>query len=473
MIGRIREQDILRRCLESNRSEFIALYGRRRVGKTYLVRETFSDKFFFYATGVVGEDSTLRVQLDHFNDEITRYGGEDLPRATNWKEAFTNLHALIERGEKSSKKVIFLDEVPWMATRNSGFLSALDYFWNRWISARSDVLLIICGSAASWITKNIINNRGGLHNRLTKQMFLRPFTLGECERYYQASGLAMTRFQMVEAYMIFGGIPYYLSLMDERLDLYQNVDRIYFEENAPLRGEYSNLFRSLFSNPDNHIAVVETLASRARGLTREEIIRSARLPNGGSVTKALDELAQSGFIRAYNPFGKKRKERLFQLTDAFTLFDVRFRKGRDTWNEKFWIQFSATHAHDVWSGYAFEQVCLQHIPQIKARLGISGVYTETCSWRSRESAPGAQIDLVIDRADNVINLCEAKYVAGEFGINKKTYLSLLNKQAVFGAETGTRKAVRTTLITPFGLKRGEYSAEFTSQVTMDDLFAAE
>lgn len=470
IIGRKVEQELLLHCLESKKSEFVAVYGRRRIGKTFLVREVFGDRFTFYATGLLDDRNTISLQLESFNNEIAEQGEESLPRAKNWHEAFQNLNTLVEQAPAGIKKIIFLDEIPWMATRNSGFLTALDYFWNRWASSRNDVLLIICGSATSWIIDNVVNNRGGLHNRLTRQILLAPFTLKECEDFYNSEGFVMTRNQMVEAYMAFGGVPYYLSLMNPRLDLNQMIDDIYFKQGSALQNEFQNLFKSLFSNPDNHLAVVSALARKSKGLTRKEIIEQTTTSNGGRVTQVLEDLEQCGFIRVYRSFGKNKQDRIFQLTDAFILFHLRFSKQRELYNENYWQQFSATPGHNSWSGYAFEQVCLLHIAQIKQKLGIAGVLTEVSAWRSTSANPGAQIDLVIDRADNVINLCEIKYAKGEYLITKDSYDKLHNKLAAFSDETKTRKALRTTLITSFGVKQNKYSSEFTSQVLLDDLF---
>ena len=471
IIGRKAEQELLKQCLDSKKSEFLAIYGRRRVGKTFLVKEAFANQFFFYATGILDENKSLSIQLENFNDELADQGGSEFARAQDWQEAFRNLNRLVEQTPGNAKKVIFLDEIPWMATQNSGFLAALDHFWNRWASSRNDVLLIICGSATSWIIDNVINNRGGLHNRLTRQIQLAPFTLSECEEFFDSNGFVMTHYQIAEAYMIFGGVPYYLSLMNPRQDLNQIVDDVYFRAGAPLQNEFGNLFRSLFRNPSNHVAVVEALASKAKGLKRNEIVEQTGLSDGGGLTRVLEDLEQCGFIRVYRAFGKALQGKTYQLTDAFVLFHLRFSDKRERYSGNYWQQFSSTPGHSSWSGYAFEQVCLLHAENIKKKLGIAGVLTEVSSWRSASSEPGAQVDLVIDRADNVINLCEIKYAKGEYSVTKEDYLSLHNKMSAFSAETRTRKALRVTLVTTFGVRPNKYSAEFNSQVTLDDLFA--
>jgi len=468
IIGRRAEQELLNDWFESSRSEFVALYGRRRIGKTFLVREMLRDSFVFYASGIL--DGTGAVQIENFNKEIFDYGGEDLTPAKNWNEAFNNLNALIMTSEKKDKKVIFLDEIPWMNTPKSGFLAALDHFWNRYASMRKDVLLIICGSASSWIIDNIVNNTGGLHNRLTGEIHLQPFTLLECEEYFLAKGIDVPRYQIAEAYMIFGGVPYYLDYIKPKFSIAQNVDEIFFKESAPLRNEYTNIFRSLFKNADNHIRIIEALAERNYGKTREEIVASSGITEGGGLSKVLGDLIASGFVRGYQAFGKKKKDRLYQLIDPFTLFSLRFYSKRNAYSDNFWIRFSTTPAHSTWVGYAFEILCLMHVPQIRKALGISGVLTAVYSWRSKSYEPGAQIDLVIERDDQVINLCEIKYASAEYVIDKAYDLNLRNKRAAFIAETRTRKAAHTTMITTYGLHKNMYSSGIPYDITLDDLF---
>ena len=468
IIGRIAEQRLLQDLLVSQKSEFVALYGRRRVGKTFLIRESLGSAFVFYSSGI--QDGSTSDQLENFNTEIANFGGKGLVPAKNWREAFGNLNTLIETSKNKGKKVVFLDEIPWMSTAKSGFLPALDHFWNRYASMRKDVLLIICGSAASWVIENIVNNTGGLHNRLTCNIYLAPFSLKECEEYYQAKGINLPRYQAAEAFMIFGGIPYYMDLFRPKYSLAQNVDAIFFEENAPLRNECQNLFRSLFRNADGHIRVIEALASKNMGKTRGELATVSGVPEGGGLTKVLGELITSGFVREYLAFSKKKRDRLYQLTDPFTLFSLRFDKKQKAYSTDFWLRFCTTPSHASWAGYAFEILCLLHIPQIRRALGISGVLTEIYSWRSKSYDPGAQIDLVIERGDNVINLCEMKYTSSEYAIDKAYDLNLRNKRSAFLAETKTRKAAHTTMVTTHGLLKNIYQAGIHFEVTLDDLF---
>jgi hypothetical protein len=413
----------------------------------------------------------MKMQLLNFNASLQEYGKTHYPLVKTWFEAFRQLiHLLEHSSKKRGKKVIFLDELPWMDTPRSGFITAFEHFWNGWASSRPDILLIVCGSATSWMINKLIKNHGGLHNRVTKQIFLKPFTLGECEEFYHHYKIVIDRRQIVESYMILGGIPYYISLINKELSLSQNIDALFFGESSDLQEEFSRVYHSLFKHSENYIKIVEVLGQKAKGLTRDEIVAISKLPDGGSLTKMLEELELCGFIRKYRAFDKKNKYNLYQLIDSYTLFYLNFIRNNKQEDKHFWTNMLEHARYRSWSGYAFEQVCLWHIEQIKHKLGISGILSGTASWKSRESDPGAQVDLLIDRNDKVINLCEMKYAGAEFVIDKRYDENLRNKRGTFVRETKTRKAVHLTMITTYGIKRNEYSGTIQSEVKMDDLF---
>jgi AAA+ ATPase superfamily predicted ATPase len=467
IVGRSAEQEALKQYVESENPEFVAVYGRRRVGKTFLIREYFNNNFTFYLTGLA--NANKQAQLRNFNAMINQYGKTPYPLVNTWFDAFEQLIHLLKYAPAKGKKVIFLDELPWMDTPRSGFITALEHFWNGWASAKPDILLIVCGSATSWMINKLIRNHGGLHNRVTKQLILEPFTLGECEAFYHHKKIVMDRQQIVESYMILGGIPYYLSLIDKGLSLSQNIDKLFFVRTGMLRNEFASLYASLFRHSENHIRVVEALGEKIKGLTREEIIEVSKL-QGGGLSKTLEELEQCGFIRKYQAFDKTSKCMLYQLVDFYSLFYLNFIYRQKNNDPHFWANTNEHAKRRVWSGYAFEMVCLAHIDQIKRKLGISGVLTHIATWRSQHSIPGAQVDLLIERNDRIINLCEMKYAGGEFIIDRKYYENLRNKRETFIRETQTRKTVHLTLITTYGIKRNEYSGHIQSEVTMNDLF---
>lgn len=468
MIGREEEKSLLRQIAEQDRSQFVVVYGRRRVGKTYLVRETFDYQFAFTHSGL--EKGSLADQLAAFREALEDQGLENAPLPHSWIEAFGLLKKLLKQ-DKSERKIVFLDELPWMDTPKSKFVPALENFWNGWCSARKDIVLIVCGSATSWMIRKVLRNRGGLFNRANRTIYLQPFTLGQCEQYVRSLGLVMERREIVEGYMVFGGSPYYWSLLDARYSLAQNIDRLCFTTSGELSGEFKRLYASVFRKPEKHLKVVMALAAKGIGMTREEIVGETHLANTGALSTLLEELEESGFIRQYAPIGHVKKGAIYQLMDAFTIFYLAFMRSRPIERAGFWVNSVGKPGRLAWEGLAFERVCFWHEREIKRALGISGMETTTASWRSKASDPGAQIDMLIDRKDGIVNVCEIKFADGEYVISKAVAECLRSKMAAFKTETETRKAVHLTMITTFGLARSEYRGLAQSQITFDDLFA--
>ena len=467
IIGRKREQLSLQQYVESDRPEFVAVYGRRRVGKTFLVKEYFNQNFDFYISGLA--KAKLSEQLENFHLTLLSYGKTPYAKAKNWLEAFRQLIHLLEKTRKKGKKIIFIDELPWFDTPRSGFITGLEFFWNTWASARPDILLITCGSATSWMTNKLLNNRGGLHNRVTRRMEIEPFNLCECEEFFKSKRILFDKKSIVESYMVFGGIPFYLNMFEKGLSITQNIDNLCFRKNAALKNEFSILYSSLFKKSENHINVINTLAKKKKGLSRGNILAETNI-QGGGLTFLLEELEQCGFIRSYNTYEKKKKERLYQLVDFYSLFYINFIQNEKPKNENFWKNNIESAKRHVWHGYAFEQVCMEHITQIRQKLGISGIINYAATWRSKNSENGAQIDLLIDRNDNVINICEIKYANSEYVIDKNTDENLRNKRATFIEENKTKKSIHLTMITTYGVKRNEYWNNIQSEITLNDLF---
>jgi AAA+ ATPase superfamily predicted ATPase len=468
IIGRHREKALFDRYLESGKAEFVVIYGRRRIGKTFLVREFFGERFAFYFSGV--ENSGKQTQLENFNIALNKYSKTYFPEVQSWNRAFEQLRQMLEMKQTKGRRVVFIDELPRLDTKGSGFIQAFEYWWNTWASAQKDLFLIACGSATSWITNKLIKNRGGLHNRVTRQIALAPFTLAECEEYAKRKKLALDRQTVAEYYMIIGGVPYYWEQIDKSLSLAQNVDSMLFAKNSVLEGEFNKVYNSLFKHSEHYIEIVKALSKKQMGLTRDEICKLSGVANGGSLTRFLEELEQCDFIRSYSAFGKKHKEKLFQLIDFYSLFYLNFVENNN--DEHFWTNNFGLSAHNTWRGYAFEQVCLWHIPQIKHKLGISGVSTTYSAWRHTDEETKkvvAQIDLVIDRNDRLINLCEMKYSNDEYTITKEYNDTLRKRSAIFANDTKTKKAIHTTMITTFGVKRNQYWGNIQSEVRLDDL----
>ena len=471
MTGREKEAALLRSFTEMDRSIFAAVYGRRRVGKTFLIRSVFEGRFTFQLTGIAQVET--KQQLANFHASLVRYFPlfEDRPVANDWFQAFQYLISALESIQEPGKKIVFLDELPWLDTPHSIFISALEHIWNSWASARSDVILIVCGSAASWMINELINNTGGLYNRVTHQIALEPFTLAECEAFFRAKSPGFDRYQLLQLYMVFGGIPFYLEAIDTGKSATQNINDLCFAPQGRLRREFGRLYASLFKKADKHIAVVEALAQKSKGLQRGELLKAARLPDGGSATAILRELEESNFIRKYQAYGKKKQKAIYQLADFYSFFYLRFLKNRNRLDEDFWIKGVDTPEVRAWSGYAFEQVCLSHLRQIKNALGIGSVQTQSSVWSGSDGTESAQIDLVIDRRDQVVNLCEIKFSIRPFTIDKTYAENLRRKIGIFKASTKTSKAAWLTFITTFGLTTNVHAQSLVRQsLTMDALF---
>lgn len=467
IIGREREIEILRTCTESDKAEFVAVYGRRRIGKTFLVKQFFGDTFDFYTSGIY--QGSRRDQLALFNKQLNKYANSVYPQPNTWFEAFDQLEHYISNLQKD-KVILFFDELPWMDVPHSKFLQALELFWNMFASTRKNLKFIVCGSATTWMMGKLIGNKGGLYNRLTCSIKLEAFTLRETEIYLKHAGMDWPRGQIVDCYMTMGGTPYYLSMLRKDKSLYQNIDNLFFSADAPLRTEYSFLFRSLFNDSNNYRNVVNLLAKHGQGMTRSEIREALKMSDGGMLSEILNNLCSCDFVRRYSGFEKKERDVMYQLCDLFILFHLRFVAGSTQKDQHAWSNMIDNPARRAWSGYAFEQVCFAHVPQLKQALGISGILSNVCSWRSRNANDKAQIDMVIDRRDQVINLCEMKYTSAPYKVTKNYYQHLIDRQEQFRSETRTRKALMLTMVSALGLESNAYAGSIPKVITLDDLF---
>ncbi|MBQ8957016.1 MAG: ATP-binding protein [Bacteroidales bacterium] len=472
LIGRERECEELKWAVESNRSELVVLYGRRRVGKTFLVRRFFKDRYTFYYVGAHRQKK--KVQLQNFREMLVRYSGKnDLPQLTNWHEAFLHLEAYLEQCT-DNRKVLFFDEMPWIDTQGSEFVDELEYFWSNWVQQRDDIVLVACGSATSWMKDKIEDNQGGLHNRITHRIYLRPFYLNECKTYLREHGFDWNDYQILQCYMLFGGVPYYLSLLRPYLSLPENVDTLVFHPGGDLSNEFNELYNALFNKADRYITIVKLLSTKRQGFTRKEIEEATGF-GGGGLTKMLDNLDRCDFIVSYAQFGNKNKQTLYRLSDFYTLFYFHFVKGNRSHDEHYWQHHLTDRSVEAWQGFTFEEVCLRHLPHIKQGLGISGMATEASSWRfvpqKGDERKGAQVDLIIKRADKIIHLVEMKFSETPFVITKAYEQKLNERKSLFMEMAKVTHGVVHTFVTPMGIARGAHSSIAHSQLTTRDLFA--
>ncbi len=477
MIGRDSETQSLKSLYRSGQAELVAVYGRRRVGKTYLISETFKTKLTFHHAGLspvemetLGIGTPLRKQLKHFYNSLIFQGMKKSRCPATWLDAFLMLELFLQEKDRGERQVVFLDELPWMDTQKSGFITAFEGFWNTWGCYRDNLMVIVCGSAISWIQDKLINNHGGLYGRLTYSIKLSPFTLYECEEFLQSRGVKISRYDIVQAYMITGGIPYYLKYFEKGKSLAQNIDQMFFRIGAPLRDEYERLMTSSFARPEKLRVIIECLATKNAGYSKPEIENKTNFSRGGNLSKDFNALIASDFIVKYKPF--KEKSYRYKLVDPFCLFYLRFAKDQSALDNDFWQQNLTSSKISSWRGFAFENVCFNYISEIKKALGISGVSTKQSIWTKRSTADedGTQVDLIIERKDDVVNMCEIKYYKGDFVVDKSYHRTLVHRRNLLEKEISRKDIIHSTLITTNGLEYNEYSSDFDNVITLDDLF---
>lgn len=465
LIGRIPETKILKEALNNSKSELITVYGRRRVGKTFLIREFYGKNIVFEVTGLFG--GSMKDQLQNFSKEVFKRTKKTVPFITSWFEMFTVLENYLNTKKDTKKKVIFIDELPWIATARSKFLMAFENFWNNYCTKRDDLVVVICGSAASYMVQKIIKNKGGLHNRVSRKIRLLPFNLHETNLFLKSRGIKYTDYDTLQVYMAIGGVPHYLEKLQKGLSVSQNIDRLCFSKDGVLNEEFKQLYASLYDDSEKHMIIIRALAETNKGLTRKELVKNSGIPSGGDFSLKLEELIESGFVSEYAYYQNKKQLTLYRLSDEYSKFYIKFIEKNKNGGEGTWQTLSASQSYKSWSGFTFETVCLKHVKQIKKALKIDAIYSTNHSWFNENT----QVDLLIDRADNIINLCEMKFYNAQFTIDKKHYLNLKDKVAELHIDTKTRKNIYLTMITTFGVKENEYSKELVqNNLTMSCLF---
>lgn len=472
LIGRKKERKELETIYKSGKPELVAIYGRRRVGKTFLIDQTFVNKFAFrhvaLPPSVNDKNTNMKEQLRAFKLSLLLAGSKEKKTPKNWLDAFYELINLF-KDNNSDRLVLFFDELPWMDTPRSNFIGAFTWFWNSWASKQNNVMVIICGSSNSYIVNKLINSHDGLYDRITRKIKISPFSLYETEQYLLSNEIKLSRFNITQLYMMLGGIPYYLEQYDRELSFADNIDNIFFSKNAKLASEFDNLFSSTFDNDNLCRNIVTILNNRNKGYGRKDILEALNLKDGGEISKALDALIESDLIIKYRPFGKGKKEELYMLIDLFSYFYLHFVKNK-TFNEKFFTSNLSSQSFIAWRGYAFEKIVFIHINEILNALRISGIQSASYLWSMKDDVKGSQVDLIIDRKDNVVNLCEAKFINDEFVINKDYHQNLMNRERLISESLKKTQSVNQILITTVGLKRNEYYDDFTYVVLLDDLF---
>ncbi len=484
IIGREKELQELEEAYQSDNAEFIAVYGRWRVGKTFLVTNSLSnreDTLFFHISGT--KKGTKAEQIKNFTDEISDKflkPGARIESPKTWRDALRLLTEYI-KDYKGKKVVLFFDEFPWLVSKRSELMETFQFHWNRHWSLDDRIKLIVCGSSAGWILEKIINDRDGLYNRVTHRIHLEPFNLHETKEYLRSRGASLQNRDITNLYMVLGGIPFYLSQTKTRLSAMQNIEFLAFRKNSFLMTEFDNLYATLFSEDAGHIELAKIISKHRYGINRKNIVAaSPRFKKGGRLTTLLKDLEQAGFISRFTPFESKKKEAFYKMEDEYSLFyfnwiePIRETPLARSMKIGYWEQELKSPAWHSWAGYAFEALCIKHISQISEALGIS-VTAKPHTWRyvppKGSLERGAQVDLLFDRDDNSITLCEIKYTREPFILDKEQMHKLWNRIDVFKQHTKTQKNIFLSFISAQGLKKTVYSEEFVHQiVSLEDLF---
>jgi len=479
VIGRKKEQEILEKIWRSKTSELVAIYGRRRVGKTFLIREFFSSRgSYFELSG--RKETSLVEQLKNFSEAFSKafYPGVSLLPPESWRDALSLLTREIEKFP-SKKHLLFFDELPWLAAQKSGFLQALDHYWNMYWSRMNHVKVILCGSAASWMLEKLIHARGGLHNRLTSIIHLQPFHLQETKAYLHARGVRLSEKQILDMYMVMGGIPYYLNFIEKGKSAEQNIQDLCFSTNGILHTEFERLLQSLFDASEVHVRILREIAQKREGISRENLLTRLNISSGGTFNKRLNELQAAGFIHSFIPYRHKKKEQHFRVLDEYSAFyltwiDPVVEKGFPQVN--YWKTCQRNAKWASWAGYAFESVCFKHLPQILRALRLTSIPCEIGNWRfvpkKRSTEQGAQVDLLFDRHDQAITLCEIKYSPNKYLIDKGYAKELHHKIDTFQKKTKTTKQLFLSFISTYGVKKNLWSEDLvTNEVSLKELFS--
>ena len=479
IIGRETEIATLERLYKSKKSEFVAIYGRRRVGKSYLVNEVYGSKIAFLAVGTYLKDGDKnnetyrKLQIEHFYDSLIVSGLETsgIEKPSCWREAFLLLRKLLE-GIHSRRKVVLIDELPWLAgPQSTEMIAELGYFWNSWADRQRNIILVVCGSATSWMLDNVIRDYGGLHGRLTETIKLAPFTLAECQKYYKRNGFHLSRYEMCISYMAFGGIPFYLDKLRNNMTVTENIDQLFFADEK-IHQEFRDVYAGLYSSKERYVDIVKALGAQFYGMTQKEISSAIHMKSGGSLTKLLENLMESGIIRQYPRYGKKRVETVYQLIDFFSLFYLHFVQNKQQ-KKGMWNSVHGTPLFYTWAGETFELLCIEHLPQIQDSLRILSIDRNYCWNGISPNGKGAQIDLLLESKSNRTDyLCEMKFTGGKYAITMSDEENLLNKMEAYAASSMHNKthSIQLVMITTMGIVKGEHSSIVNQSIVLDDLF---
>ena len=460
IIGRKDEEEHLLWRLSHDEGQFIAVYGRRGTGKTFFVEELLGERIDLTVTGIPG--GSRKDELHNFSRELSARSGQKFPFTRSWMDAFRQLRSFIETRKEQESIIVFLDELQWMDTPKSRFLTMLGHFWNSYGNWVRNFRLIIASSDPGWMIQKVFGDPGELYGRIVCRLWLRPFTLRETEELLQRRGFHLDRRETLLAHMLTGGVPYFLTMLDPKESLAENTERLFFSPDAPLCAECESVLSSLSAVSEGSPGrrILELLAQNDRGLRIEEITKALKPEPEDIIQDALQGLEESGLTRVYGSFRKRKHGAVHCLSDSSLLFCLRFVRGCAGTPPR---SRSDAGERRTWMNAAFAISCLRHMNEIREAAGISRILVSICVWQ-----PEGRPVLVFDRGDRAVSICEIEYSESPLSAAEcLPHLQRLMEQ--FRAETRTKKALKPVMIAPYGID-GITDGWEVQCVTLDDLF---
>jgi AAA+ ATPase superfamily predicted ATPase len=405
-IGRKVEIAQLTALIDLPRPSIAVIYGRRRVGKSELIRHVTQGKNVLSFEGLEGQPK--HKQIKNFLFQLSAQSNIREKNISDWPDALILLRTLTQDGQW----IIILDEFQWMANYQNELVSVIKMIWEKYLSQNPDLTLILCGSIASFMKSKVLKS-SALYGRTDYELNLHELNLSEISEFFPGKGSD----EVIDTAMLVGGIPKYLELISEYPSLYDALEPLAFSQDGFFKTEYDRLFASHFGKKPIFMKIIQTLATNPYGLTTGKLAKEMQVASGGTLCHQLDDLESAGFLHSIIPFDKPEgsKLRKYILMDAYVRFYHSIIRGsmKETTppNTQFHAIMSSPR-YAAWAGMAFEFLCMRHHKEISRILGFHGIPYTAGPFFQRKTldTPGVQIDLLFERSDKILVLCEMKYL---------------------------------------------------------------
>jgi hypothetical protein len=465
-VGRKNELRMLNDAYRSGKDELVVLYGRRRIGKSSLVKRFAEKKKAYYEFEAL-EGETTPGQINHFLQQLKKQIDDpilDSVRFANWEQVFTYLTEKVINRKSKVKKILFLDELPWMAAGRIRLVSLLKYYWdNHWKSKH--VMLILCGSVASFMVKKVLHSNA-LYGRTTIEILLKGFSPEEAARLLSKK---RSREETLNYQLVFGGVPKYLEQINTSQSFNKNMNTLCFSPHGIMLKEVERIFYSQFREPRTYLKIINLLKNGIFSLS--EISSKTKIPSGGGLKQYLKNLERAEMIRSYIPFDRSgnSKFKKYTLADEFLVFFFKYmgpnlRVIKESSSRRL-FETLTQNSFDSWLGFAFERFCLKHAGLLALVMDFADDILLASPY-FKKNDERFQIDLLYQRADRVITVCEIKHQNIKIGTN--IIPEMQRKCALLKVPRGY--ALEKALISLYGpdnsLKDTGYFHHF---VTLDDI----